>query len=102
MITLSRKNLKRGVFRTPHAGDNHFEQYIIETLEDMVAFTESFEWIHPSMKKGMIKSLNKGSVVLANDEHPSSGHPTWRIESPQDATHPDSHIRVSLITENND
>lgn len=103
---LLRRNLKIGIYSSPQCGSNHFEQYIIETQADLKAYLDALDPIKPVrniLQKNMTESLNRGEILIANDEHPVSGFPTYCMETtnPEPNPHPNSHIRVRVLTNQN-
>ena len=97
MNTVANKNLKWGVYRSPQCDEGvTFEQYIIENQEDLNAFAKEFPEIEMfGVYESMQDSISRGQVVIANDRHPLTGFPTWRLQSDPTSTHPSAHIRVS-------
>jgi len=96
MKTVNNKNLKWGVFTSPQSGDKKFERYVLESLEDVLAFKKAFPIITKfNMLENFLKVVTSGGVVLVTDCHALTKFPTWCIQSTK-SDHPSSINRVKL------
>ena len=100
-MAVKKKNLKWGVFKSPSVKVN-FERYIIENQDDLEAFIKEFPLIEKfGIYNNMAVSLSEGLIIVATDEHPISGFPTYCFETHEDEDedediHPTAIIRVKL------
>lgn len=95
---MKHKKLKRGIYTSPQSGSLEFERYVIENEQDLNAYLNCFPNRTTMMGENMRKSLAQGYTIVATDEHPLSGLPTYCFESKdKDNQHPSSFHRVRLI-----
>lgn len=95
---MKHKKLKRGIYTSPQSGTQEFERYVIENEQDLKAFAKAFPKAKQFFEDNMRKSLAQGYTIVATDEHPMSGLPTYCFESKdKDNQHPSSFHRVRLI-----
>jgi len=94
---MKHKHLKRGLFTSPQSGESQFERYVIENKNDAKAFFKTFPNAKPFMAKDFEKYLAEGEILLATDENPMSGFPSYCFQSDKSNTHVCAFHRVQLL-----
>lgn len=98
--TLENKKLKKAIFWSPQSGeDNHFERYVVETLEDLTALIKAY----PKMKISrdiFRKSIQRGYKILVGDPHGFSGYNPYCYETiPVEGEEPHVHSFLRVVEE---
>lgn len=90
------RDLKIGLFTSNYTTHN-FERYLLENKEDLDLYADKFPQIQKmGVYDNMLKSILDGRNVIATDEHPMSGFPTYQLEG-NNFDHPSSAVRLKVL-----
>jgi len=97
-MALKFKKLKRGIYTSPQTGDIQMERYIIENQEDLKAFVKVYPQLKQmGMQANWSKSIAEGRILIATDEHPMTGFPTYCFEHQSGEEHPSDMNRLKVL-----